>query len=195
MAFYIHNISLSFTKEVNSILNVLYTKKIQKINNLPKNTEQVNTGLRLGHRYPVAFPLISVLAMYYTSTEISLSSNHFQSPKMIQGAYYKLSLHEHFHSDNKFSVTQVFSASSFVSFSLQLCFYHSGHILYQSTCVIHGEFCHRLHNSEFTNQVFELFLQASKLREVSASRWEGLFGTQVYHSRSQSSLHRPCQMG
>lgn len=87
MAFYIHKISLSFTKEANSILSVLYTKKVQKVNNLPKNTKQVNTGLRLGQRYPMAFAPFSVLAMYYTSTEISLSSNHFQSPKMIQGAY------------------------------------------------------------------------------------------------------------
>lgn len=143
----------------------------------------------------MASPTISVLATYFASTEIPLSSNHLQSPKMIQGVYYKLSLHEHFHSDNKFSVTQVFSASSFVSFPSQLCFYHSGHVLYQCTCVIHGEFCHRLHNSKFAYQVFGLFLQARKLREVPASRWEGLFGTQGYHSHRQSSLHRLYQMG
>lgn len=195
MAFYIHKISLSFTKELKSVLNVLYMKKVQKINNLPKNTKQVNSRTENRTQIPRDISPISVLAMYCTSTEISLSSNQFQSPKMIQGAYYKLSLHEHFHSDNKFSMTQVFSASSFVSFSSQLCFYHSGHVLYQCTCVIHGEFCHRLHNSELTNQVFGLFLQVRNLKDVPASRWEELFGTQVYHSHSQSALHRPCQMG
>lgn len=140
----------------------------------------------------MAFPANSVLAMYRTSTEIPLSSNHLQSLKMIQGGYYKLSLHEHFHSDNKLLVTY----NSFVLHPLRPLlhssvsdFYHIGHVLHQCTSVIHQELCHRLYNSQLTNQVFGLFLEARKLREVPASRWEGLSGTQGYQGHLQSALN------
>lgn len=52
MAFNIHKISLNFTKEVNSTLSVLYVKKVRKRNNLPKNTQQVNSRTETRTRLP-----------------------------------------------------------------------------------------------------------------------------------------------
>lgn len=148
----------------------------------------------------MAFPTSSVvLAMYCSSTETPLSSNHLQSPKMIQGGYYRLSLHEQFHSDNKSSVTH----NSLVLHPLCSClhssvsdFYRSGQVLYQCTSLIRWEFCRRLYKSQFTYQAFGLFLEARKLREVPASRWKGCLSHKVTAATSSLPWQQtPQQMG